>query len=1124
MSTVKGTATLKKILYPKGVYETSGGFAICSFMPIEMEEGQVEVNETFKTFSIKGDMPPLKEGSEYHFVAEEGERHPQFGLGYELSFIRQNVNLNTADPKSVKSFLELVLTARQAKSLYETFDNPIEIIEAKDLEKLCTAKNIGLKTAQRIVDHYESQKDYSYAYIELGKYELTVKTIKKIVDFYGSPELAVQKVLENPYQLMQMDGISFKTCDKIFLKIGGEINAPIRIKSFLIFMLEEEAGKGHTWTSPRDIIEATSDFIKDADISLIGSILLEDPDMFYLTEDKSRLSLSAFQRLEHLVSVELNRILKAENDFEYDGWEEFVDAVEKDQGWKFTPQQRNEAMVMMLENNVSILQGYGGTGKAQVNTTKIPLPHGGEKDLGDIEVGDHVLDRLGQPTKVLGVYPQGKLDVYEVTLTDGRKTYCNDEHLWSYYSSKGNLVTKTLREMIDNGIKHNGDGCYKYKIPVAPAIEYEEKDFSVDPYVLGAFIGDGSLTERQLTISSDDEFLVDKVSRIIGAKGYVRNKANFSYTFFLPNPQSMGLTVKTKYQTADIFGGYSQLMCKAKDKRIPREYFYGSVEQRLSLIQGLMDTDGCINDDLRANVRFSNTSSGLIQDMQYILRSLGYHSTIIEDVREDKGICYELSVNIPSSEKSKLFTLPRRKEIAQKHSNTSKNRIYSKVGIKAVEKMSYQEEMTCIYVDNEEHLYLTNDFIVTHNTTTLKAVADVLQEKGYLYAQCALSGKASQNLAMVTGKDGSTIHRLLAYSPMDGGFYYNRRNKLPYDIIIIDEISMVDARLFGHLLLAIRSGAKIIMLGDSQQLESIGIPVMIPMIKSGLIPTLTLTEIHRQALKSAVVTDSIAIREGKQVLGRETGRVVHGELEDLEYDLIDNDDEIFLHVMREFHKHIQVEDIMDVQVLTQQREKGKSPCTRLNNACQKIYNPPSDLKEEHFIGKTVKEKDILGNEIEEKVGYYLREGDKVINIKNNYDAEDENGQSNPVFNGNIGILERFDIDENSDKYIVINFEGIGRVKIYEDSYRSIQLAYAITVHKSQGSSSKVIILALPYHFTLNTRQLFYTAITRTRTHCVVIAMKKTIVSAIKKDDVSNKRTYLSDYLIDLDDSSEKKSN
>ncbi|WP_260866692.1 helix-hairpin-helix domain-containing protein, partial [Bacillus pumilus] len=352
---VKGTAKLKRIMYPKGNYETSGGFTIASFEPVNIEEGEIEVNPQFNTFSIKGEMPPLREGEEYYFIVEEGERHPKFGLGYDLTFMRQDVNLDESDESSIRRFLEIILTDRQIDALYDVFDNPLAVIESGDIDKMTEAKGIGKKTAQRIINHYESQKDYSLAYIELGKYQISPSTIRKVVAYYGSPELAIQKVLENPYNLMKIDGYGFKKCDKIFLQLGGKPNAEIRVRSFLVFALQEEASKGHTWTSPQDIFQSTQTYIPNVDKNLIGSILLND-DEFYLSDDRMKISLTSYKVLEEKLAKEILRVNNSESEFVYDDHEEIVHETEVNQGWCFSRQQK-DAMLMMLENNISVLQG-----------------------------------------------------------------------------------------------------------------------------------------------------------------------------------------------------------------------------------------------------------------------------------------------------------------------------------------------------------------------------------------------------------------------------------------------------------------------------------------------------------------------------------------------------------------------------------------------------------------------------------------------------------------------------------------------------------------------------------------------------------------------------------------------
>lgn len=374
--------------------------------------------------------------------------------------------------------------------------------------------------------------------------------------------------------------------------------------------------------------------------------------------------------------------------------------------------------------NLYILAGIPGCGKAQPVNTIIPTP-AGDRRLGDIVAGDYVFDRLGKPTKVLGVFHQGKLDNYKVTFKDGRFTYCNDEHLWSYYTSKGNLKTSSLRELVDNGLcLKNFPSHHKYYIPTNDCVEYSHKDYSVHPYIIGAFLGDGCCLQKQLTISSNDEFIVKKISSLLPIKNeYKKNSdKNYNWAFKATNPHYSNVRQKHIY-TSDILGDFSkELMCYSYDKRIPSIYLYGDREQRLELLRGLLDTDGSISiNGNRFNVTFVTTSFPLIQDFTKLVRSLGFNTGKIHiDNRQDKytnGCCYETTLLIDNESKEELFSLPRKCAIGKLAKSYHKRARYDRTCIIDVEKMSEKEEMVCIYVDNDEHLYLTNDFIVTHNTT-----------------------------------------------------------------------------------------------------------------------------------------------------------------------------------------------------------------------------------------------------------------------------------------------------------------------------------------------------------------------------------------------------------------------
>lgn len=384
--------------------------------------------------------------------------------------------------------------------------------------------------------------------------------------------------------------------------------------------------------------------------------------------------------------------------------------------------------------NITMMAGASGSGKAMPLSMKMPTPNG-DKLLKDIKVGDYVYDRKGKPTKVLGYYPQGKLDVYKIEFADGRVAYSNDKHLWNVHDAsrkdRNRMFTMTLKDIMEQGTR-NADGIgNRWSIPIAGAVEKEEKEFEVHPYVVGALIGDGSLSNKLLEISSDDEFVVSKVSNLIGATGYVKNSGNnYNWHFEIePTEYSYsggmyGQTInKTRHRmwVSDALSSVPEITKLSGDKRIPKMYLEGSIEQRYDLLHGLMDTDGSISvNGGRYTTSFSTSSEGLAEDMVQLCLSLGivaskkYYLRVREGRKDSNE--YQVHLSLPHSRKHEVFSVPRKLEVANQAKNKKQRKKFDRVSIVNIEKMHYQEEMACILVDNEEHLFLANDFIVTHNT------------------------------------------------------------------------------------------------------------------------------------------------------------------------------------------------------------------------------------------------------------------------------------------------------------------------------------------------------------------------------------------------------------------------
>ncbi len=409
--------------------------------------------------------------------------------------------------------------------------------------------------------------------------------------------------------------------------------------------------------------------------------------------------------------------------------------------------------------NVCLL-APAGSGKALADDEMIAVNDArGYVRMGDLKVGDMVFDEHGDPTTVMGVFPQGVKPAYRVTFANGASLICNDEHLWNARTAWGHkkgyeFETITLREMMERGIRRRkvrkSTGAVSYHkewyIPTAEAVHREAADLPVDPYVVGAFIGDGCMSGQKydnLVFSSDDTYVVDKVSRLLGGVA-VRNKANYNWQ--LKNIVD-GTAVPMK--SADVFADemfeHTLRHTKSIDRSIPEPYLLGSVEQRRALLNGLMDTDGCVTNGYRANVSFSTNSEALCMDVVRLASSLGYtvsHTRLDRSDEMHANTEYEVHFGIANERKCELFTLPRQleklDECLSKRDFIKFNKHFEDIGIASVEYLGVSLPMTCIYVDAPSHLFQAGyDHIVTHNTALVQGTMMVDLERIYLEVDLA---------------------------------------------------------------------------------------------------------------------------------------------------------------------------------------------------------------------------------------------------------------------------------------------------------------------------------------------------------------------------------------------------
>ena len=475
---------------------------------------------------------------------------------------------------------------------------------------------------------------------------------------------------------------------------------------------------------------------------------------------------------EKCLSVPLEKIwcekLLCESDAAYHIWGKFLDTEQNHALWlpKFAVIQEEKklnriinyskydnrplmehqkvAVEKLLANNKFILADDMGVGKAESVENKIFTPYG-RKRIGDICVGDKVIGSNGKECNVLGVFPQGKKDLYRVTFNDGYSVLVCKDHLWSVKARSFGNNTKNNRnkksivlsvdQMLDktlelslNGTKNNTEREYifktyfrekknnlKWQIPIVSPIEFKnEKKIPLNPYLLGLILGDGGITERGISFTSKDKEIIENIKNILPDNSQINEIKNSKYGFRITR-------INGKHNPViDILTDLKLMGCGSHNKFIPEMYKYGSIEDRLSILQGLMDTDGTcsLSNGICKGTEYSTISEQLADDVIEIVHSLGGIARkssrktfyTYNGIKKEGKKSYRINIKLQGN--MNPFKLKRKSDLY----NTPEK---YKVGryIKNIE-FEKQGDAICISVDSPDKLYVTEHCIVTHNTTS----------------------------------------------------------------------------------------------------------------------------------------------------------------------------------------------------------------------------------------------------------------------------------------------------------------------------------------------------------------------------------------------------------------------
>lgn len=961
----------------------------------------------------------------------------------------------------------------------------------------------------------------------LDGYRFPRKTIDRAIKRWGTS--AADVIKSDEYELCKLPGCGFKSVDKFFLDRALHTYGSGEAYQAAVSVMRRQAmcatfdvrnttnQTGSTWIPFAMATAAVSnsinrDYVKPREAVNV-CCKLGTLDAYTEPNGQEWVAL----KREADKELEICEVLSTFTAEEESAWPEIHDLPNT-----LIPSQLSAAE-KVTSSRISILCGGPGTGKAQVLDAKILTPTGW-KLMGDMKVGDEVIGANGKPTQVTGVFPQGMKNVYRVTMSDGCFTECCDEHLWetTTHNDRKHGRRASIRNTLEilSTLKRT-DGKSNHQIPLTKPVEFTSSVRPIDAYLLGLLLGDGGLTKGSVRITTPDEFIVGEIACLLPDGVVIRKLNHGPYDYALV--KRSGNSGKRCNPLISVLRDLELYGKKSTQKHIPHAYLFGSVEDRIKMMQGLLDTDGYAD---RCNIEYSTSSTQLAEDFCFLVRSLGglvsvsqrYPKYVHKGEKRTGQLSYRILVKLPST--IQPFRLPKK---ANRYIPRTKYQPTRR--IESIEPIG-RKECQCISVASDDGLYLTDDFIVTHNTFCVAALVEsIIHQNGASSVAIACpTAKAAARVLEALGEykiQGvwvGTVHSLLQVQRSeDGGawtFTFGKTKALPYRFIIIDESSMLDTGLCADLLNAVSVDGHVLFVGDADQLPPVGIGKPFLDMQQ-IVPCGMLTEIRRNS--GRIARECKRIREEQSIEFSPVLDEPNGEnlplFEVEENDIAETVEDIIASIGE------QVDPVWDCQIITPCNEGAPFSRRELNRRFQQILNPN-------------------GEQVE---GNPFRVGDKVICLRNgDYEVTGENarrvelpdGRSEPattrVANGEMGRIESLEQSRMRiklffpEREVLVPFakvtmpeeKGI-QDQDEEDASKGLvgdwDLAYAISVHKSQGSQWKYVVFILdptPKASRLMNRQLVYTGISRAQLATICVGSAQVARKALRKDGLYGRKTLL----------------